>query len=45
MRASKKFMNVLIALISNKVLLKPTKTRHQWILQLIRSTKIFVWSL
>ena len=39
----KKIMHVLIALISNKVLLKPTKPRHHWTPQLIRSMKIFVW--
>jgi len=40
---SKKIMHVVIALISNKELLKPTITRHHWTPQLIRSTKIFVW--
>ena len=36
-RASKKIKHVLIALILNKSLHKPTKTRHQWTPQLIRS--------
>ena len=42
MRVTKNDTHVLIALISNRVLLKPTKTRHHWTPQLIRSTKIFV---
>jgi len=34
-------MHILTALISNKALLKPTKTRHQWTPELIKSMKIF----
>ena len=41
----KKFMHILVALISNKALLKPTKTIHYWTPQLIRNTEIFVWCL
>ena len=42
--SQKKIMHVLIALISIKVLLKPTKTRHHWTPQPIKSTKIFCLS-
>ena len=43
--SQKKITHILIALISNKVLIKPTQTRHQWIPHLIRNIKIFVWCL
>ena len=36
-----KIMHVSIALISNKALLKPTKTGHHWTSQLIRTTFCF----
>ena len=39
----KKITHVLIALISSKALLKPTKTEHHWTPQLIKNMKSFVW--
>ena len=40
-RVSKKVTHILITLISSKTLLKPTKIRHHWTTQLMKSTKIF----
>ena len=34
-----------IALISNKALLKPTKIRHRWTPQVIRSMRIFLFGV